>query len=196
MEVTAERSKAILAVAGADTVRGVTCTALLESVETRSADAACAGRPTLRIRPDAAAMTAAWRPTVPAFADTALDSVVSALALPTAARWRPKVLFGDTLKASPNACEVSCRIRMGVTRPVHSAGICCSNCLPASPQGLQVRSPLLVTPPLPDEWCERTVSGGRARQSTQGHRLMQKPVRKKRYSTFTRMSHSGHDGCY
>ena len=107
--------------------------------------AAWAGSPMLMIRPDAAAMTAAWRPTLPALEDTALEMAESGLTLTGAALWRPRVLLEDTTEASPNACEVSCRIRMGVTRPFHMHGILPVPCFPASPQGLLAK-PVIGSP--------------------------------------------------
>ena len=50
-----------------------------------------AGRPMERTSPEAAATTAAWRPTVPALEDTACDTVASGLERTGVARWRAMV---------------------------------------------------------------------------------------------------------
>jgi hypothetical protein len=93
-----------------------TCTRLgTDTVDAvRSMVADCAGMPAVRANPEAAAITAAERPMDPALDETALEIVSSGLVRTETARWRPVAVLLNTLKASPNACEVSCRIRMGV----------------------------------------------------------------------------------
>jgi len=122
--------------------------------------------PTLRISPDAAAITAAWRPTVPALAVTALDTEFNGFVRTVCARWRAEVLRVDTKVASPNAYEVSCRIRMGVTRPLGFLGSFC-DLTPRSSCEDQNWFPRLCQ----TMSCERTLSGGRVRQSTQERQL-------------------------
>ncbi|AOY73834.1 hypothetical protein ARZXY2_4335 (plasmid) [Arthrobacter sp. ZXY-2] len=90
---TTGRSKAIWTVASA--LRGA-CTWLASSrVEVGSASrwagasAAWAAMPLVKTRPDAAAMTAAWRPTPPALSATDLDRTARALVWTGTARRRP-----------------------------------------------------------------------------------------------------------
>ena len=78
------------------TLRGVDSRAW-RSVET---GAAWAGMPAARTRPEAATTTAAWRPTEPALAVTALDSAVNGVTGAVAARRRPE-LTDDTVLPLP-----------------------------------------------------------------------------------------------
>src|SRR6478609_2806073 len=87
--LTAGRSKETVAVGAAVTARAVCADPDSVEAETPAVvSAAVAGRPMLRMRPDAAATTAAWRPTVPAFALTALDTASRGLVRTVCARWR------------------------------------------------------------------------------------------------------------
>src|SRR3954447_1915699 len=87
--LTTGRSKETVAVGAAVTARAAW--AEPDSVEAETpavVSAAVAGRPMLRMSPEAAATTAAWRPTVPAFALTALDIASKGLVRTVCARWR------------------------------------------------------------------------------------------------------------
>src|SRR6478752_1778722 len=76
--------------------------------------------PLVRTRPEAAIITAAWRPTVPGLTENAEVRPAGA-----SERWRAAVVLEVMFVASPNACEVSCRIRMGGTRPrTRQSGLC------------------------------------------------------------------------
>src|SRR6478752_531533 len=87
--LTTGRSKETVAVGAAVTASAVCAEPDSVDAETPAVvSAAFAGRPMLRIRPDAAATTAAWRPTVPAFALTALDTASRGLVRTVCARWR------------------------------------------------------------------------------------------------------------
>src|SRR5688572_19911706 len=102
--VTAGRSNETVAVGAAVTA---SCAAWdpdsAEAEIPTLASAALAGMPTLRTRPEAAATTAAWRPTVPALALTALDTAPSGFLRTVCARWRAELWREDT-KGSLSQC--------------------------------------------------------------------------------------------
>ena len=87
MVLTTGRSKETVAVGAAVTARAVCAEPDSVDADTPAVvSAALAGSPMLRIRPVAAAMTAAWRPTVPAFALTAVDTGPNGLVRTVCAR--------------------------------------------------------------------------------------------------------------
>jgi hypothetical protein len=57
--------------------------------------AALAAMPEVRTSPEAAAITAAWRPTPPTLELTAFVMTEIGLVLTTSARWRPRAVFED-----------------------------------------------------------------------------------------------------
>jgi hypothetical protein len=56
---------------------------------------AFAAIPEVRTSPEAAAITAAWRPTPPTLELTAFEMTEIGLVLTTSARWRPRAVFED-----------------------------------------------------------------------------------------------------
>src|SRR6478736_2942579 len=100
------------ATAGAALAWTVVC-----SVVSAPVTPAWAGAPTPKAMPDAAATARAGRPS-----ERACDLAVrarpsSAMERAGVARWRAVVRFFDTVDRLSHACGVSCRVRVGDTRP-------------------------------------------------------------------------------
>src|SRR6478735_9599575 len=105
------------AAAGAAAGAGAVACTLACSVVSGAVTPACAGAPTPKAMPDAAATASAGRPSERAcdLAVTARPS--SAMERAGVARWRAVVRFFDTIDRLSHACGVSCRVRVGDTRP-------------------------------------------------------------------------------
>src|SRR5215217_3211084 len=99
--------------------------------------AALAATPLVSTRPETAAMTAAWRPTDPAFDATAAERAVSGLAF-WGALWRPSEELVDTLD------YLSQRLRGELSDSDGSHPAAAETA--TSPQGFLERNPKLGSP--------------------------------------------------
>ncbi len=136
-EATAGRSKLIVAVDAAVTTLvgpSVTVSATVAGLESRwtGVSAAWAAMEPVRTRPEAAAMTAAWRPAPDALLATALEMEMNGLGRTLSALRRPRRMREDMKEPLPMPARLA--VGFGWESPGHYPPLC-SGSFVTSPQG-------------------------------------------------------------
>ncbi len=166
-EATAGRSKLMVAVERAVTTlvgasEAVSATVAGLASRWTGASAACAATEPVRTSPEAAAITAAWRPAPEALLATALEMEMNGLGRTLSALRRPRRMREDMKEPLPMPARLA--VGFGWESPGHCPPLF-SGSFVTSPQGTLESGPKWVPRLCRRFVCERIPDCGRARQS-------------------------------